>query len=155
MERPRISAVVLARNRADALRTVLDRLDALPVEEVIVVDNGSEDSTPALVDGWGGKVRRIGAGHNTGVAGRNLGARAAQADLMLMLDDDSYPLAGAVETLAAALGRSPRLAVAGGLVTDVDADGRRLRETEIGTFDWLLRAGRQGPEPPGGFPAIF
>jgi GT2 family glycosyltransferase len=154
-DRPHISAVILARNRADALRTVLTRLDALPVDEVIVVDNGSEDATPALVDGWGGKVRRIANGRNIGVAGRNVGARAARSDVLLMLDDDSYPLAGAIEALAAALARSPRLAVAGGLVTDVDAEGRRLRETELGTFDWFLRAGRQGAEPDGGFPAIF
>src|SRR6187200_2765807 len=72
-DRPHISAVILARNRADALRTVLTRLDALPVDEVIVVDNGSEDATPALVDGWGGNVRRIANGRNIGVAGRNVG----------------------------------------------------------------------------------
>ena len=72
-----------------------------------------------------------------------------------MLDDDSYPLPGAIETgLAAFIGR-PHLAVVGGLVRDVDASGRVLQVDQPGSFDWFLRAGRNGDSPPDGFPAFF
>jgi N-acetylglucosaminyl-diphospho-decaprenol L-rhamnosyltransferase len=150
----RIAAVILAFSRGDALVTVLERLRDLPVDEVVVVDNGLDAASRERTRQAPG-VRLVGSGQNLGIAGRNLGAREANADLLLMLDDDSYPLPGALETLAAAFERNPRLAVAGGLVRDVDPGGRVLRQDELGTFDWYLRAGRTGPAPDGGFPAFF
>ena len=36
---------------------------------------------------------------NLNIAGRNLAAQKARGELLLMLDDDSYPLPGAVEAL--------------------------------------------------------
>lgn len=154
--RHRVSAVVLAFNRRDAVAEVLGHLDKLPaVDEVLVVDNGSEDDTAELVSSWGGKVRLVDAGGNAGIAGRNLGAREATGDLVVFLDDDSYPLPGAVEALTALFDRVPRLAVAGGLVRDVDPDKRVVLDTQVGTFDWWLRGGATGDPPAEGFPAFF
>ena len=71
-----------------------------------------------------------------------------------MLDDDAYSLAGPIEVLtnsstraAARCGR--------GFVRDVDTGGGVVRSTELGTFDWWLRAGRKGEAPPEGMPAFF
>jgi GT2 family glycosyltransferase len=72
-----------------------------------------------------------------------------------MLDDDSYPLPGAVETLADVFRTRPRLGAAGGSVRDVDEHGRVLKETEVGTFDWFFRGGRPDAAPPEGVPAFF
>ena len=44
-ERPGVSVVITTRDRREALEVVLDRLAELPVDEVLVVDNGSEDDT--------------------------------------------------------------------------------------------------------------
>jgi GT2 family glycosyltransferase len=148
----RVSAVVLTRNRKDVLATVLDRLAALPIDEVVVVDNGSGDGTVESLCGRN-DLRVVETGRNLGFAARNLGARAASHDLLLMLDDDAYPLTGAVETLTAAFAANPRLGAAGGFVRDVDGGGRIIRSTEVGTFDWWLRAGRVGA-PPDGMPAF-
>jgi GT2 family glycosyltransferase len=148
-----VSAVIITRNRKSTLTTVLDRLAELPLREVIVVDNGSEDGTADAIRSRDG-VRLIEAEANLGLEGRNRGAEAATGELLLMLDDDSYPLPGAVEILAAAFAASRPLGVAGGLVRDVDADGNVLRQAELGTFDWWLRAGRDGDAPPEGFPAF-
>ena len=145
-----VSAVIITRNRKEALGLVLDRLAELPVDEVIVVDNGSTDGTAGAVRE---RVRLLEPGENLGLAGRNLAAAETRGELLLMLDDDSYPLPGAVEALVAAFGANPRLGVAGGLVRDVDPDGHVLRQDELGTFDWLLRAGRKG-EAPEGLPAF-
>ena len=149
-----VSAVIITRNRRDALVTVLDRLETLPVDEVVVVDNGSSDGTADALRARSG-VRVVDAGQNLGIAGRNVGAREARGEFLLMLDDDSYPLPGAVEALVEALRADPRLGVVGGLVRDVDAEGRLLLQDELGTFDWWLRAGRTGDAPPAGFPAFF
>ena len=154
-ERPSVSAVIVTWNRREALRTVLDRLAELPVDEVLVVDNGSEDDTAELVRARGGNVRLLEQGSNLGIAGRNRAAREARGDLLLMLDDDAYPLPGAIEVLAERFERDPRLGVAGGFVRDVDTGGGVVRSTELGTFDWWLRAGRKGEAPPEGMPAFF
>jgi len=152
---PGVSAVIVTRNRRDALGIVLDRLAKLPVAEVLVVDNGSEDGTAELVAARGGRVRLLEQGENLGIAGRNRAARQASSELLLMLDDDSYPLPGAVESLAERFAHDPRLGAAGGFVRDVDGDGRIVRSTELGTFDWWLRAGRKDEVPPEGMPAFF
>lgn len=151
----RVTAVLLAFNRRDAVAEVLGRLDELAaVDEVIVVDNG-EDGTDELVRSWGGKVRLVDPGGNVGIAGRNLGAREATGDLIVFLDDDSYPLPGAVEALRELFDRMPKLAVAGGFVRDVDAAKKVVVDTQVGSFDWWLRGGEKGDAPSHGFPAFF
>jgi len=151
-----VSAVILAHNRRDAVGVVLDRLAGLPLHEVIVVDSGSTDGTGDVVRARGGNVRLVDPGGNVAIAGRNRGAEAATGDYLLMLDDDSYPLPGAIETLVEMFERNPRLGVAGGLIRDVDPEGRVVKLDEAGTFDWWLRGGRPpGPAPADGWPCFF
>ncbi|MDQ3877828.1 MAG: glycosyltransferase family 2 protein, partial [Actinomycetota bacterium] len=100
-------------------------------------------------------VRVIDPGGNVGLAGRNLGARAASGNFLLMLDDDSYPLPGAIEALVAAIDAEPRVGVVGGLVLDVADGGTVVKSTEIGTFDWWLRGRNRGPAPETGWPTFF
>jgi GT2 family glycosyltransferase len=151
---PSVSAVVLAFNRRDAVADLLPRLDALPVDEVIVVDNG-DDGTDELVKGWGGKVRLVKPDGNVGIAGRNLGVREASSDYVLFLDDDSYPLPGAIEAMAAVLDAEPGVAVVAGHVREVNRDGTVRLDEQAGMFDWWLRMGRDGPAPAGGWPVCF
>ena len=153
---PTVSVVILAHNRRDAIGVVLERLRAVPVDEVIVVDSGSTDGTADVARAFGGNVRVLEAGGNVAIAGRNIGARAATGDFLLMLDDDSYPLPGAVEALLQVFATTPRLAVAGGLIRDVDADGNLVKLDGPGTFDWWLRGGRrQQAAPADGWPCFF
>jgi GT2 family glycosyltransferase len=154
--RPRVSAVILAHNRREAVGMVLDRRAGLPVDEILVVDSGSTDGTADAVRARGGKVRLIDPGGNVAIAGRNIGAKAATGDYVLMLDDDSYPLPGAIEALAAMLDRNPRLGLVGGLIRDIDPDGAVVKLDQPGTFDWWLRGGRPaGPAPADGWPCFF
>lgn len=151
-----MSAVILAHNRRDAVGLVLDRLAELPLDEVLVVDSGSTDGTGDMVRARGGNVRLVDPGGNVAIAGRNRGAEAATGDYVLMLDDDSYPLPGAIETLVEMFERNPRLGIAGGLIRDVDPAGNVVKLDEPGTFDWWLRGGRRpGPAPADGWPCFF
>ena len=152
--RPTVSAVIITRNRKEALSRVLDRLLEQPVGEILVVDNGSSDGTAEHVRGYGDPVRLLEPGENLGLGGRNLAAGEAAGELLLMLDDDCFPLPGSVEALAEAFGANPSLGVAGGFVRDVDSDGNVIRQTELGTFDWWLRAGRKGERRAEGWPAF-
>jgi GT2 family glycosyltransferase len=126
---------------------VLDALAELPVDEVIVVEN---EPHPELEGRPGVRVLR--PGRNLGVIARNLAAHEATGDLLLMLDDDSYPLPGAVETLVAAFERNDRLGVAGGLVRDVDPETGVENERGTNTFDfWLGDPSRPDDEVPAFF----
>ena len=80
--------------------------------------------------------------------------REARGEFILMVDDDSYPLEGSVERLLLCFERGPQVGVAGGQVREVFGE-QRVMDRQVGTFDWFLRAGREGPAPPEGFPAFF
>ncbi|HEY6326383.1 MAG TPA: glycosyltransferase family 2 protein, partial [Candidatus Cybelea sp.] len=81
--------------------------------ETIVVDNASTDETPrAIADfPW---VRYVRHKENRNFAGAcNAGARAAQAPVTLLLNNDAYPLGDALTPLLAAFERD-EVAIAGG-----------------------------------------
>lgn len=149
----KISAVLLAFERKRWVEIVLDKLASLPVDEVVVVDHGN-DGTSGMVDTRGGAVRAVPVGKNLGIGGRNVGAREATGDLLLMLDDDAYPLPGAIESLVATFDSDPKVAIVGGFVRDVDDHGNILKATGLGDFDWFLRAGQTG-SPIEGLPSFF
>lgn len=133
------------------LGLVLDELERLPVDEVIVVENGPN---PEL-DRRKRAVRIIRPGKNIGITARNLAARESRGEFLLMLDDDSYPLPGAVETLVEAFRAEPRLGVAAGFVRDVDVERGTATEKGADTFDWWLRGGRGEGDSKAGMPAFF
>jgi len=143
-----VTAVVLSFNRASALDHVLGLLEALPFEEVILVDNASTDDSVSVALRRGGRVRLLGLEENIGIAARNIGVRAARTELVVLLDDDSYPLPGAVEALSGAFEGRPRLGVVGGYVEQVDLDGR-VTGGLVHAFDWFLGRRRHDGRPDG------
>ena len=83
------SVVVLTHNRRDLLRRSLTSAFGQRVQpEVVVVDNGSKDGTPAMVRSDFPLARLIALPENTGIRGRNLGVQAARGEVVLTLDDD-------------------------------------------------------------------
>lgn len=106
----RVSVVVPAYNAASFLRPTLASLASLrpPAEEVIVVDDGSNDDTLALAAdllrdlGIEGRVVRQ---RNQGVsAARNRGIAEAQGDYVLFLDADDWVAPVLTERVRAAIG---------------------------------------------------
>jgi GT2 family glycosyltransferase len=85
-----ISVIVITRNRRTLLCQALERIRALlPHAEIIVVDNASTDDTAEYVHRHFPSVKFIPLAQNVGIPkARNIGARYAQANLLLFLDDD-------------------------------------------------------------------
>lgn len=103
-----VSVVIPARNEAELIgrvvTSVLSQERPERVElEVLVVDDGSTDGTPALAERAGARVLRRGAEHpGNPAAARNLGARASRGDPIVFLDADCIPAPGWLAALLAA-----------------------------------------------------
>lgn len=95
-----LSVVIPAYNEEDGIAAIVDRVLAIEPElqkiglglECIVVDDGSKDHTPDIVEGYGADVRLI-CQKNKGYGGAlKTGFQAANGDLLAFLDADStYP----------------------------------------------------------------
>jgi glycosyltransferase involved in cell wall biosynthesis len=87
----RVSVIIPTYNRARYLREALDSVfgQSMPPWEVIVVDDGSTDGTPHVVQTCGSNVRYVRHEQNRGIsAARNSGVSAAQGEIVAWLDSD-------------------------------------------------------------------
>jgi GT2 family glycosyltransferase len=115
----RVCAVVVTRNRAELLRRCLQALDrqTRPVDQVVVVDNASEDGTPGMVRAEFAHVALLELNGNFGGAGGFFHGMAwaheRGHDWLWLMDDDTLAQDDALERLLAgadrAPGRPPRL----------------------------------------------
>jgi len=131
VDAPRLSVVMAVRDGAPwltaACRSILDQ--SLHDLELIIVDDGSRDETPSLIERLAGadaRVRpfRLSA---TGLVGAlNKGVEVARAPLMARLDADDIALPGRLERQLAYLEEHPRTVLLGTWAQRIDADGRPL-----------------------------
>jgi glycosyltransferase involved in cell wall biosynthesis len=105
MNKNAVSIVIPAYNAAAFLPETLGSCFAQtsPAAEIVVVDDGSTDSTPELESRYQGRVRWL-RQDNAGVsAARNRGAAHCQGDWFLFLDADDRLLPDALEKLISAM----------------------------------------------------
>jgi glycosyltransferase involved in cell wall biosynthesis len=119
-----VSVVVPTYRRSERVARLLTALEAqtLPHDrfEVVVVDDGSDDNTPAVLAEMAAQTSlnlrplRIDVNNGPGPA-RNLGWRKARAPLVAFTDDDCVPEPGWLAAGLAALRRNDHLGVVQGL----------------------------------------
>jgi O-antigen biosynthesis protein len=104
-EWPRISVVVCTFNGERTLRACLRALRDVdyPNFEVIVVDDGSTDSTPAIAGEY--EFRLISTDNRGLATARNIGLGAATGEIVAYLDDDAQPDPDWLSYLALAFAR--------------------------------------------------
>lgn len=88
-----LSVIVPTYNQAPLLRECLRTLQQQTLSpetfEIVVVDDGSTDETPEVIQRAGGRVRGIRPGANRGrSAARNAGVEQARGDLIVFVDSD-------------------------------------------------------------------
>lgn len=92
--KPEISALLTTRNRSHLLPRVLEGLATQTLDrtrfEIIVVDDGSTDETPELLQAWQERLpmRVVRQNHAGLAAAKNLGIFVAIGAILLFLDDD-------------------------------------------------------------------
>lgn len=125
---PEISVVIATRNRAEYLDACLASITAQHVGipfEVVVVDNGSTDTTGALLAEWTVRDPRVRVVHEPQVglsSAKNAGARSARGTILVFTDDDVIAGPGFVAAHARAFERATADAVHGGVIEPVPED---------------------------------
>ncbi|WP_419661408.1 glycosyl transferase, family II [Desulfosarcina variabilis str. Montpellier] len=96
---PLVSVIMPTFNRAWSLKKAIDSVLSQEYAnlETIVVDDGSTDDTPALLSSYGTRIRVIRQANQGVSAARNAGIRAAQGELITLLDSDDAWLPGKVQ----------------------------------------------------------
>ena len=121
---PRVSVVIPSRDRAEVLDGCLAALAAQDAPsddyEIIVVDNGSTDDTPATVACWRDAMPNLRGEHEpcAGVSrARTTGIDLAAGDIVALLDDDTRPVPGWLRAVVAGFEHRPGVdAVCGPIV---------------------------------------
>ena len=126
---PVISVIIPTRNRATYLRQAIDSVLAQRRSdfELIVVDDGSTDATPALLAAESDPRLRCLRQEPRGIsAAMNAGVRAARGQYVARLDSDDLWDADLLAALAAVLDARPDVGVVYARAQAMDADGRPL-----------------------------
>lgn len=127
----RISVVIATKDRASFVRRALESLalqEAAPPFDVLVVDNGSSDETPRVVEETAGRVgfplRRLSLDVANRALARNAGIDAATGELILFVDDDVWLPRGFVAAHAAAHESAAERAASGPIINVASYDER-------------------------------
>ena len=116
---PTVAFILATHNRGpvvtDCLRHTLNC--GLPASQFIitVVDNASTDDTPALLRALAaehGNIQVIRLPSNRGPVAKNFALQNNPADILVLLDDDAYPLPGSVRQMIRHFHDDPHLAAA-------------------------------------------
>jgi len=118
---PAVSVVIPCHNEAEFIEQLLDavRLQDIRPVEVIVVDNGSTDASPSVVEAYGRRhpsmpLRLIQCARPGAAASMNEGIRHAVGDAIVRLDGHSVPRPDYIRRAVERLGE-PRAGVVGGV----------------------------------------
>ena len=123
----RLSVIIPALNEAANISRSIHTAWTAGANEVIVVDGGSDDATPWLAATAKCKLLESACGRATQ---QNVGARAANGDVLLFLHADNWLAAAVAEQIDAALADPRR--VCGALRQKIEAQGPAYRLLEFG-----------------------
>lgn len=125
---PRVSVIVPAYNQAAYLAEALQSVLAQSYQnyEIIVVDDGSTDETPAIAQSFGSAIHYI-RQENQGLAGaRNTGIRQARGEYVALLDSDDRWLPDFLQTMMRLVDEQPSATVYYGGWRYMDIHGHDL-----------------------------
>lgn len=133
-----ISAIIVVRDGEPYLSEAIDSVLAqtLPPDEIVVVDDGSQDDSAAIAEKYGGAVRVIRREPLGHAAGLNKGIEAARGELIAFLDADDLWTPRKLELQRGVLDRDSRPDLVFGSVEEFispdlsDEEAAQLRPTE-------------------------
>ncbi len=125
-----VSVVIPAWNSAGTLPRAIDSVLAQTWEprEIIVVDDGGTDATPALLAGYGERVRVFSQANGGPASARNRGLSEARGQYVAFLDADDHWLPEKLERQVALLDARPDIGFCSTATRVVDTRGEWVRD---------------------------
>jgi GT2 family glycosyltransferase len=114
--KPELEVVIVSHGAEALLRRCLSSLAEHPAAggmRVTVVDSGSPDSTPDMVEREFPAVRLVRCANVGFSAANNLALRGVESDAVLLLNPDTEVYAGTLDAALARLGSEPRIGMVG------------------------------------------
>jgi glycosyltransferase involved in cell wall biosynthesis len=126
---PRVSVVMPVHNGARYLAEALESVFAQTFRdfEVIVVDDGSTDETPAILRGYGDRLAVISREQGGACAARNLGVERTAAPYVAFLDHDDRWYPRKLEQQTAVLDARPEVVLVLSESDRMDEQGRLIQ----------------------------
>ena len=145
---PKISVIIVTRNRVKTLQRTLDRLfeDDYPNREIVVCDGNSTDGTVQLLQKYNDKLGKWRSEPDTGeYDGANKGVALATGDIIKFLPDDDELRPGALRQAALWMAEHPDVELAFGQTAvwdDATTPPKFVHETnwelaQFGAKDWF------------------
>jgi len=127
---PLVSVIMPAYNAAPFIAAAIDSVLAQTYTnlELIVVDDGSTDSTASVVQSYGRRVRYIYQSNARQAAARNCGLRQAHGELCAFIDADDIWLPDKLEKQVALYRQRPEVGLVYCSMQGIDRSGSYLRE---------------------------
>jgi len=140
MTKPLVSVVVNTYNHerfiAQALQSVLDQTFPADQMEIIVVDDGSTDSTPRIIQTFLPRIHYIRKENGGQVSAFHAGVAQARGDIVAFLDGDDWWAKEKLRKVVGAFDAHPGIACVGHAYYEVDANGC-VTATMVPTADRL------------------
>ena len=104
-----VSVVIPAYNAEPFIRAAIDSVlaQSVPAHEILVIDDGSQDNTPAIVDTYGGIVRLVRQANGGPSRARNHGTSLVTGEFVAFLDADDGWREDKLALQLAAVGAKP------------------------------------------------
>lgn len=140
---PLVSVVIPTYNRSGLLRLAIESVLAqtYPAIEVIVVDDGSSDDTPAVAATFADRITYLRQTNQGGAAARNAGLRVARGKYINVLDDDDLMFPAKIERQVRVLEQRPEIGLVHCSYYMIDRDGQKLEKVSFlpdGTLEELI-----------------
>ena len=129
----KVSAIIPAYNSAKFIKDAIFSIQkqTLPVEEIIVVDDGSTDFTQQVVHSIKGNIHYIKQVNQGPSAARNTGIKAANCDWIAFLDADDQWTTRKLEKQIQAYKNTPDLNLIAGDMSEIDINDNILEKSVL------------------------
>ena len=132
MAKPYLSVLIDTYNHErfleEAIRSVLAQDFPAADLEILVVDDGSTDRTPEILNKFGSQIRVLRKPNGGQASAFNFGIPQCQGEVVAFLDADDWWAPNKLTAVAQAFSANPSVGLIGHSITEVLADGTRRSE---------------------------